>query len=328
MNSRHHSGAAIIAALLVVALVAALGARLMLTQEIWLNQTDARYRLDSTREIAHASLHWARAILYDDGRRSQVDHAGEAWAQPLPATTFDDATLAGQLEDAQGKFNLNTLVQDGKANDSAVAAFTRLLNSLNLAPSLADALIDWMDADTEPVSPQGAEIAYYAARPSYPSNSNRNAANPSQPPIQLPAPLPNMPPNASLGSLEELLWIRGYDFKTLQTLRPYVAALPVATTVNVNTAAAEVLSAIVPRLSLSRARQLVAERATGHFESLDEFKAHLMNTERENLENIGIASQFFLAHGEIRLEQTVYRIDALLQRQDAQWPRIVWQRQQ
>ena len=108
----------------------------------------------------------------------------------------------------------------------------------------------------------------------------------------------------------------------------YVAALPIATTVNVNTAPAEVLSAVIPRLSLSRARQLVAERTTGHFESLDEFKAHLMNTERENLENIAIASQFFFAHGEIRLEQTVYRIDALLQRQDAQWPRIVWQRQQ
>ena len=61
--------------------------------------------------------------------------------------------------------------------------------------------------------------------------------------------------------VEELYRIRGFDAKTVAKLKPFVTALPARTPVNVNTAPAEVLAAIVPELSRSRASAPSSARA-------------------------------------------------------------------
>jgi len=300
-------GNAIIAALLVVALVATIGGKLLMTQETWIAQVQARKNLDASRESVVASLHWARAVLHDDASASQVDHAGEAWSQPMPPISQGEITISGRLEDEQGKFDLNSVTLEGKVNAAAVTTFSRLLATLSLPPPLANALVDWVDSDDEPSAQGGAESSFYSGR---------------SPPYRT--------PNAPLGSIEELLYVRGFDASTIQKLRPYVTALPTPMTINANTAPAEVLSAAVSGLSLESARALVAARRSKHYAALEDFEGQLMPAMREGLQNIGVKSQFFLAHGEARTEangeQMVYRISALLQRQDKKWPLVIWQR--
>lgn len=300
-------GNAIIAALLVVALVATIGGKLLMTQEVWVAQVQARNSLDSAREAVLASLNWARAVLVDDTSDSKVDHNGEAWAQPMAVIALGDISISGRMEDEQAKFDLNSVALEGKPNTPAIAAFARLLATLNLPPSLADALVDWVDSDDETTPPGGAESGYYSGQtPSYRT------------------------PNSPLGSLEELLYVRGFDATTIQTLRPFVTVLPTPMTINANTASAEVLAATISSLPIDSARQVVAARRSKHFSSLEDFQSRLTPELREGIQNIGVQSQFFLAHGEAKIdvagESTIYRISSLLQRQEKKWPLVIWQR--
>jgi general secretion pathway protein K len=308
---RQARGNTIIAALLVVAFVATIGTKLLMTQETWVAQLQARQGLDGSREAVLASLHWARSTLADDGKTSQTDHAGEAWAQPMPVISQGEMSISGRIEDEQGKFDLNSVVLEGKLNAPALATFSRLLSSVNLPSSLAGALVDWVDSDEETAAEGGAESDYYSSRtPAYRA------------------------PNVLLGSLEELLYVRGFDALTIQTLRPFVTVLPTPSAINVNTASPEILSAAVSGLSLDTARKIVAARRAKHFATLADFEHHLNESEREGIQNLGVQSQFFVAQGEVktesvqgtRSEQSVYRVSTLLQRQEGKWPLVIWQR--
>ncbi|MGK9568493.1 type II secretion system protein GspK, partial [Salmonella enterica subsp. enterica] len=68
-----------------------------------------------------------------------------------------------------------------------------------------------------------------------------------------------------LRSLDDLSGIEGIDPQVLRRLHAFVSVLPGNTWVNGNTASAEVLSAVVPLLSLAQAQALVAERDSGRW---------------------------------------------------------------
>jgi general secretion pathway protein K len=211
-------------------------------QSATLNQAalvSARAQADA---YAQAGLDWARGILAEDARQSAIDSLAEAWARPIAGLPVERAVVSGAITDAEGRFNLNNLVKDGRRSDADMQVFGRLLQSLDLEAGLAQAVLDWIDADSDLAGPQGAEDAYYLslARP-------YRAAN--QP----------------MAQVEELYRVRGFDTKTVQRLRPHVAALPARTTVNANTASAEVLAAVLPQLSSEEIRELAASRAARPF---------------------------------------------------------------
>ena len=290
------------AALLVVALVAIIGGRVLMVQGMSINQSLARDDYDIARETASAGLHWARAILYDDGRRSSIDHLGEAWAQTMPPTVVGEATVSGYIEDAQGRFNLNSLAVNGKIDPAALLVFSRLLSNLGLAPELAETAADWIDADDELISQNSAETDYYMAlQPRY------------------------RPSSIPYGSVEELLRVRGFSPSILEKLRPFVIALPTPAPVNVNTASPELLSALVPSLSLEQARRIALERQQSPFTSAALFLDRVPGSRSDKIPPLEVQSQFFLVTGSTRQSNTYYQVMALLQRQEARWPRIVWQ---
>lgn len=295
-------GSAIVAALLIVALVTLIGGRVLLVQGMSINQFLARDDYDMARETASAGLHWARAILYDDGRRSAIDHPGEAWAQPMPPTVVGEATVNGYIEDAQGRFDLNSLVVNGKVNRLALDVFSRLLSHLGLPPALAENAADWSDEDDEVISQNSAESGYYLSR---------------QPPYR-PSSLP-------YGSTEELLRVRGFNPSILAKLSPFVIALPSSAPVNINTASPELLSALVPALSLGIARRVADQRQRKPFNSTTEFLEQVPGGRPAQTPPLGVQSQYFLVGGLVRQATTHYQVTALLQRQESRWPRIVWQ---
>src|SRR4029077_12156653 len=94
----------------------------------------------------------------------QSDNLGEIWATELPPLPVDGGTIQGRLEDLQGRFNLNNLINDrGLPDPVALKQFERLLSLLEIDATLAGGVLDWLDPDTDVRFPNGGEDTTYAA---------------------------------------------------------------------------------------------------------------------------------------------------------------------
>lgn len=296
-------GVAIVLAMGVVALAAVAATAMMVMQSTW-----ARYNeLDSDHVQAQALLQvgvdWTRALLADDRRRSDVDTLDEPWALRLPPIPVENGSLSGQIDDQQGRFNLNNLVRDGRLDPVQLGHFRALLSLLGLPPGLGDALVDWIDADDLPQSQGGAEDAYYMTLPS-----------------------PHQAANQPLTDVAELALVRGFDAGVRLRLRPFVSALPVFTPVNVNTAPPEVIAAVADGLKLDAARAMVERRGRSHWRDSGDFQGLLPSGARVASEDISVASNYFLVRLRVSFGAAQARSEALLARTGTDWPAIVWRK--
>lgn len=131
-----------------------------------------------------------------------------------------------------------------------------------------------------------------------------------------------------LRSLDDLVGIEGLDPVQLRRMQAFFSVLPTNTWVNGNTASAEVLSAVVPQLSLSQAHGLVAERDSGQwFINRGDFvnRLHLPQVAVDSVQ-VGITSEWFRIQGQARREQRRVTIDALLHRPEDRQPQVIWSR--
>jgi general secretion pathway protein K len=233
-----------------------------------------------------------------------MDHGGELWASGLPPTDIEQGTVAGEIIDQQGLFNVNNLMLEEKASARDIAAFRRLLETIGLNANLAEAVADWVDADEDALPEVGAEDEYY---------------------LRLPAPY--RAANQPVVELGELLRVRGMDEATLARLRSFATALPRRTPVNVNLAPPELLLALVPGLTLAEARVLASSRAQAPFRSLEEFQARLPRRDLKWIEGtLSVGSNYFVVRGRATVGKADVRMEALLQRESAAMPVVVWQR--
>ncbi|PHN38034.1 HxcX atypical pseudopilin [Pseudomonas sp. ICMP 564] len=196
----------------------------------------------------------------------------------------------GRLEDEQGKFNLRNLVNRGRPDAEQVQNFERLCGLIGVDGALSRRI------------------------------SQRVIASYDQ--TEQPAKYP------MLRSLDDLSGVEGLDPLLLQRMQGFVSVLPGVTWVNGNTARAEVLSAVVPGLSLSQAQALVAERDGGRwFINRGDFvnRLHLPQVAVESV-LVGITSEWFRLQGQTRREQRRVTLDALLHRPENRQPQVIWSR--
>jgi len=271
-------GTAIIIAMLVLALAVAGAAAMLERQDLDARALQSQRDYEQARWMLRGGMQWARSILAEDARAGATDHRRELWASGLPPTDVQLGSLAGEIRDEQGLFNLNNLLRGGKPDPLQIDALRRLLGAIGLSPALADAI---------------------AAR-----------INPQRP----------------LADVGELAGLGGLDANALVRLRLYATALPRPTAVNINTAPAEVLAAIVEGLALPEAQALARRLATDPVRNSGEFQARLRPSLRPNLEGISVSSQFFVVEGRAKVGAADLRMEALLQRTGAGLPLIVWQR--
>jgi len=296
-------GVAIVLAMGVVALAAMAAAAIMVSQSTWARQVELTADHVQAQAVLQAGADWARAVLADDRRVSNVDHLGEPWALRLPPLPVENGELVGQIDDQQGAFNVNNLVTDGKVNLAHLAQFQRLLSTLGLPAALAYALADWIDDDSEPQPQGGAEDAEYLAMDP-----------------------PYLTANRPLIDVAELALVRGFDDNVRARLRPYVTALPRFTAVNVNTAPAEVLAAVVEGLDLGGAQALVAQRDRAYYRDRDDFLKRLPRGAVAAADDISVGSDYFMATLRVTIGGAQARGKALLARAGAGWPVIVWRK--
>jgi general secretion pathway protein K len=212
----------------------------------------------------------------------------------------EGGTIAGQLEDLQGRFNVNNLVNaDGTENELAVAQFQRLLVSLTLDPTIAGRLVDWLDPDTETRFPDGAEdVAYAGEAVAYRT------------------------PNFIVTSTTELMGLLGMDQDSYLILEPHITALPQGTTLNVNTADAYVLASLSDDIDLSTAESLIYERADAAFVDIEASFGGLV--EDDVFSNIDGVSTHFLLTATVTLGNSQTTIRSVLQRDPSGITRAVF----
>jgi len=289
-------GAALLAAMLTVTLVATFAATALWQQWRAIEVEAAERARIQSAWILVGALDWSRLILIEDGRAGGADHLAEPWAVPLQearlstflaadrnvsqaedaSTNTQDAFLSGQIIDLQSRLNLANLVSAGTVDEKALARLARLFNQLGLPTQELTALVQ---ALREAQEPEGSTNA------------------------------PLMPQTPG-----QLAWL-GLSPRTLALLAPHVALLPERKPVNINTAGVEVLLASIDGLDMASANKIVAVRQMQHFKSVDEASALLGQGLELAGSDLGVASTFFEVHGRLRLGDVTVQERSMVRRQ-------------
>src|SRR4051794_3583881 len=210
MNHRHtfrsRSGSALVLTLIVVAMLT-LGAGAFFQRMFAEHQAErAHGRQLQANNLAESGIEYTKAVLMQDP--DKIQQSGGLFANPTafqgvlvnqdPLAAFrgrftilaPDLTTDGYfggtrygLENESARLNLNTVLLADKSGKNS--GRTLLMTLPGMTAQIADAILDWLDPDDE-AREQGAERDYYGALPH-----------------------PYSPRNAQLGSIEELLLVRG-----------------------------------------------------------------------------------------------------------------------
>jgi general secretion pathway protein K len=292
-------GAALITAMLIVTFVSVLASGMLWSANLDRRRSEVMLFTDQALAYALGAEAWAGDILLQDLQNSPIDYLGEDWAIALPPLPIDGGYIDGLVEDMQGRFNINNLIDaQGAINQPAVEQFERLLISLDLDPRLALLVADWLDADIEPGFPDGAEDDVYSER---------------MPPYR--------PPNVPVTSASELLSIEGFDRASYELLKPFLTALPPGTPLNVNTTSVPVLQAVAAGLGTNEAESILEEARQAGLQDL----AALQDTvPQEALSELSVASGYFRVTVRVSLGTTMFTMYSLLERdtQGTIWTRF------
>ena len=299
-NPLHARGAALLAAMLTVTLVATFAAAALWQQ--WRSvevETAERARIQSAW-ILIGALDWSRLILREDSLARAgdgTDNLAEPWAVPLEearlssflaanrnvsqaedaSTDTADAFLSGRIIDLQSRMNLRNLAGNGTVDPVALTQFTRLFEALSLPQQQLDTIAQAM------VRAQATTGEASAA--------------------------PLMP-----RTVAQLGWW-GIPAATIETLAPYATLLPAPTRVNLNTASALVLWASINGLEMADAQRLVQTRDARHFRSESDASRLVSSSAELTGATHTVASTYFEVQGRLRLGSVVVQERSLVLKQ-------------
>jgi general secretion pathway protein K len=314
-------GVAVVTALLLTTLAVSIVASLFWQQQVQVRSMENQRLHFQTRWILRGGLDLVRLVLRQDFVDSRgVTRADGIWATPLAETRLDqfverervqnesfDATIAGQTYDAQSRYNLANLALNRYVLPGQVTVFQRLLQNLQLNPSLAQAVAEQVArsqvASTTPAPPAGVQPGTLAV----PGGSGQ--------PMEL-------------VRVEDLLAVSGFNQAAVEKLREFVTVLPDQAKVNVNTAPAEVLSALTD-MSLSEAQSAVVSRKRAFYLNAKAFDDYLAALNKKRLQNVEVAtgSNYFLVLSRVRLDRAELVSWSLVKREQSGKTSIVWIRE-
>ncbi len=290
ISHRSQRGVAIITALLIVALVTMLTYSLEWDSSLDLRRTTVMLNRDQAIQVALGAESWVQSLLRQDLEESDTDHLGELWASDLPGLPIDGGEIYGTVEDLQGRFNINTLLDtEGQVDEESLEQFRRLLTVLGIDPRFAGIAADWLDDNQDALFPDGAEDAVYTGLvPPY-----RTA-------------------DQILSSASELAALEGMEKAFLDTLLPHVTALPGRRGINVNTAPGPVLQSLGENLTATDVEGLIAERAEGGFADLGASFSPLVTP--EVLNQLEESTSYFQLKVIVRIDTVRITFFSLLER--------------
>jgi general secretion pathway protein K len=290
--SVNQHGVALITALLIVSLATVAALAMVSAQQLGVARTLNLVETDQAYLYALGVEDWVVGLL----KRGGTDFPGNRPVTTLrPPVSEPGVELSATIEDMQARFNINNLVRDGRPNIPGLKRFRRLLDVLRLDPGLAEAAVDWIDADLRPTSPGGAEDAFYLRRtPAYRAG------------------------NGPLASWTELALLKGFPAPVLDVLAPYVSALPELTVLNVNTASPTLLMTLADGIERSDAEQLAQDRGARGFQSLDQLAAHpALRGKVGATADVGVSSDYYRMQADVVVGRGRVQLVSLLRRDTA-----------
>ena len=305
-------GAALLAAMLTVTLVATIAASAVWQQWRNLEVEGAERTRAQAAWLLLGGLDFSRQILRQDARVSGgSDSLSEPWSVPLAEarlSTFlqatnnqsnvDDSTidaaqafLSGAIVDAQARLNIRKLVEGNALDPEVLAQFKRLFDRLGLPAAELTVL---------------SQQALAALR-----NEGKTANAPLTP-----------------TTYKELAWW-GLSPATLAALEPYATILPQKNTkVNINTASATVIWAAVDGLDFATAQQIAQMRMTKAFETTADLKQRFPNNQALAAANglLDVRTAYFEVWARLRFDSLVVQEKSLVYRQGLSVSTVVRER--
>ncbi|MCS6947861.1 MAG: type II secretion system protein GspK, partial [Steroidobacteraceae bacterium] len=126
-------GVALLTAIVILAIATTLAVAVGFRSALAARRATGNFAIEQALQAGAAAEALAAYALSEDARRNQIDSLDEPWHQPVgPVEIADDILVEGRLEDLDGRFNVNSLVDDTGAKDPvAFDIFTRLLQALD-----------------------------------------------------------------------------------------------------------------------------------------------------------------------------------------------------
>ncbi len=276
----HQKGVALITVMLIVALCAVIATQMTARLQVQMQRSaNIAYNQQAYWYAMGAEAFTKRVLIAAFKDDANVTHLGQIWAQGQTTYPVEFGEISGEITDLQSCLNLNALrapliplnnknaSKNTNKNTSsknankvpARLAFETLLVNIQLddvsqfeAESLADALTDWLDADSRISNAGGAEDSDYASRM-----------------------FPYLAANDYLASVNELRVIEHFTPKIIEAIKPYVCVIPQSEQhlVNINTInveQAELLQALLDS-TLDEAQDILNARDDEGFASLEDF---------------------------------------------------------
>jgi general secretion pathway protein K len=294
-GARGQRGIALLTAMVLVAIAAVLATAIGFASAMSAKRASTMFGADQSLLAGEGAEAMAAYVLKQFATGGATLSADQAWAQPYgPFELGEGVTLEfAQIEDQQGKFNINNLAADGKTDNTSMQQFQQLLTLLGLETKWAGILADWVDPDNTPNSPDGAEDSVYLAQ------------NP-----------PYRAANIPVSSITELLALPGFGRDRFNRLAPYISALPPGTTINICTASGVLLDALSGKTEYSTDASVLAngrQQNKGCFPTMAVFQASVASQAQAQLAGrIGTTSSYFRLRSVITIGTARFTLYSLL----------------
>lgn len=274
------AGIGILAALMLVVFVAAIAIKQSWRSDIDLSQAGHRWAGMQANAYIQGAETFALIALEENKKVNSFVALTQDWAQPIEFPT-DHGFMQINVTDAQSKLNINMLGQPYQQNANGLLLtgpekyspeqrqFIRLLQTVELeentflslaeAEEIMDALVDWLDADSNVTGFSGAEQDYYSQlEPAYTMT------------------------NGPMLSVSELSRVKGVSRPLYNALLPHLAALDTQASswINMNTANFNIVRTVntddsLAPLDINEAQKIVEEMRLNPKETLSEFNTFL-----------------------------------------------------
>ena len=318
---KKQSGTALLMALMLMTITAIIATSIAFRQQISIKRTEQVLTTQQAYLYVQAVNDWAAAKLLENGKQYTPNKPLDTFPMAFDEKV-NGVSVKGEIIDAQGFFNLNTL-----SSPDAQTAFTQLIRTVDSdidkkeAAQITQAVYQWITplriiqqtlAQQTTSQPNTPATGISAAAPTAAINENKSTYKiwdqsylNQNPPYNI--------PHLPMASASELRLVHGITRDLYSELAPFIIALPnLGSQINVNTAPAEVLAATAQGLSLNAAKLIVDNREQKPFNNLTAYETSPDLTNATVTASVLTAqSQYFLVKASIVIGEqhlTVYTL--------------------
>ena len=309
---QRQQGVALIIVVLIVALVTVvateMGGRLQLQVQRAINIRDS----NQAYWYAVGAEQFAIKSIRDIIEPEEPVHLNQPWAQADLQFPLDNGGIQATITDMRACFNVNGLQVDDPGSGSGQNtelearrdAFFRLVQSIEVdvpsleAETLRDSLVDWLDTDSDIHGTFGAEDSEYQSRRA-----------------------PYLAANNLMSHKSELRLVNGAQPQWLNTLLPYVCAIPQNSDfkVNINTIENEnaiILQAILNLPNLSDAQDLLSSRPRDGYDDIQDFfqepEVVALNLTSDQQAWFDITTEYFILDTKTRYNDAIFSMSSVI----------------